>query len=77
MATYGAGVAVLPCFIGDSSSQLVRVLPDIVLRRSFWLVTHEETRHFNQIAVFVDWLTKLAQTHRAELEGVQGRIQLR
>jgi DNA-binding transcriptional LysR family regulator len=69
MATYGAGVAVLPCFIGDSSSQLVRVLPDIVLRRSFWLVTHEETRHFAQVAAFVDWLTNLAARHRAELEG--------
>lgn len=69
MATYGAGVAVLPCFIGDSSSALQRVLPDIVLRRSFWLVTHEETRHFTQVAAFVDWLTALAARHRAELEG--------
>lgn len=69
MATYGAGVAVLPCFIGDSSSQLIRVLPDIVLRRSFWLVTHEETRHFAQVAVFVDWLTALADRHRTELTG--------
>jgi DNA-binding transcriptional LysR family regulator len=69
MATYGAGVAVLPCFIGDSSSQLIRLLPEIVLRRAFWLVTHEETRHFAQVAAFVDWLTRLASRHRIELEG--------
>lgn len=69
MATYGAGVAVLPCFIGDSSSALTRVLPEIVLRRSFWLVTHEETRHFPQVAAFVDWLTALASARRGELEG--------
>ncbi|ODP38623.1 LysR family transcriptional regulator [Sphingomonas turrisvirgatae] len=69
MATYGAGVAVLPCFIGDSSSALARVLPDIVLRRSFWLVTHEETRHFAQVEAFVEWLTALAARHRGELEG--------
>lgn len=69
MATYGAGVAVLPCFIGDSSSSLVRVLPEIALGRSFWLVTHEETRHFAQIAAFVDWLTGLCARHRVELSG--------
>lgn len=69
MATCGAGIAVLPCFIGDSSSVLSRVLPEIALSRSFWLVTHEETRHFAQIAAFVDWLTDLASRHRAILAG--------
>lgn len=69
MATSGAGVAVLPCFIGDASAALTRVLPDIVLRRSFWLVTHEETRHFAQVAAFTQWLTRLATARRSELEG--------
>lgn len=69
MATYGAGVAVLPCFIGDSSSSLKRVVPEIALQRSFWLVTHEETRHFAQVAAFVEWLTRLTASHRATLQG--------
>ncbi|WP_408080173.1 LysR family transcriptional regulator [Sphingomonas plantiphila] len=69
MAAEGAGIAVLPCFIGDADPDLVRVLPDIAIRRSFWLVTHEETRHFAPVAAFVDWLGELVARHRAELAG--------
>ncbi len=69
MTTAGAGIAVLPCFIGDADRKLSRVLPDIRITRSFWMVTHEETRHFPQVAAFVDWLTALARNRRAELEG--------
>lgn len=69
MTTAGAGVAVLPCFIGDADRKLTRVLPDIRIRRSFWLVTHEETRHFAHVAAFADWITALSARHRSELEG--------
>lgn len=69
MAAAGAGIAVLPCFIGDADPGLVRVLPELRIGRSFWLVTHEETRHFPQVAAFAEWLTALAGRHRAELEG--------
>ncbi|PKP91773.1 MAG: LysR family transcriptional regulator [Alphaproteobacteria bacterium HGW-Alphaproteobacteria-16] len=69
MAAAGAGIAVLPCFIGDADPALVRVLPDTVIRRSFWLVTHEETRHFPQVAAFSTWLGELASRHRASLTG--------
>ncbi len=69
MAAAGAGIAVLPCFIGDADPALARVLPDVRIARSFWLVTHEETRHFPQVAAFVDWLTALATNHRATLQG--------
>ncbi|MEG3180445.1 LysR family transcriptional regulator [Sphingomonas sp. LT1P40] len=69
MTVAGAGVAVLPCFIGDADPTLERVLPDVHIKRSFWLVTHEETRHFGQVAAFVDWLTSLATRHRSDLQG--------
>lgn len=69
MAAAGAGIAVLPCFIGDADPGLARVLPDLRIGRSFWLVTHEETRHFPQVAAFAEWLTALAARHRAELDG--------
>jgi hypothetical protein len=39
-------VGVLPCFIGDADP-LVRVLPAHAIRRSFWLVTHRDTRNPN------------------------------
>ncbi|WP_423602110.1 LysR family transcriptional regulator [Sphingomonas sp. MS122] len=69
MAAAGAGIAVLPCFIGDADPGLARVLPSVRIYRSFWLVTHEETRHFPQVAAFAEWLTALTARHRAELEG--------
>lgn len=69
MAASGAGIAVLPCFIGDADPDLVRLLPDVAIRRSFWLVTHEETRHFPPVAAFADWLTALVSRHRALLDG--------
>lgn len=69
MTTAGAGVAVLPCFIGDADRKLRRVLPEIRIARSFWLVTHEETRHFAQVEAFVAWLTALVTRHRGELTG--------
>ncbi|WP_343520073.1 LysR family transcriptional regulator [Sphingomonas sp.] len=69
MAAAGAGIAVLPCFIGDADPGLARVLPSVRIHRSFWLVTHEETRHFPQVAAFAEWLTALATHYRAELEG--------
>ena len=69
MTEAGAGIAVLPCFIGDADPERVRVLPQIAIRRSFWLVTHEETRHFAPVAAFTEWLGALVARHRDELEG--------
>jgi DNA-binding transcriptional LysR family regulator len=69
MTEASAGIAVLPCFIGDADPALTRVLPDIAIRRSFWLVTHEETRHFAPVAAFTDWLGALVAQHRAKLVG--------
>lgn len=64
-----AGVGVLPCFIGDSDPDLVRVLSDIVITRSFWLVTHQDNRTHPRNAAFVDWLSALVLRQRAQLLG--------
>ena len=65
----GAGVGVLPCFIGDSDRDLIRVLPDLAITRSFWLVTHQDNRHLPRNAAFVEWLSALVQRQRAQLLG--------
>lgn len=45
LAAAGAGLAVLPCFIGDGDARLVRVAPPIAeLTSEQWLVTHHEGR---------------------------------
>jgi len=65
----GAGIGVLPCFIGDQDPALVRLLPDVVIDRSFWLVTHQDSRHLPRNALFVEWLSELVLRQRARLLG--------
>ncbi len=60
----GAGLGVLPRFIGDADETLRRVLPDRTIRRSFWLVKHQDMREAKKVRMFRDWLTGLVQTHR-------------
>ncbi|MBY0300442.1 MULTISPECIES: LysR family transcriptional regulator [Sphingomonas] len=65
----GAGIGVLPHFIAGANPALVRVLPDISIRRAFWLVTHRDTRRLARVRVFRAWLADLVARHRAELLG--------
>lgn len=55
------GVGVLPCFIGDADPGLVRVLPDHVILRSFWLVTHKDTHSLQRIRAVNTWLSDVAK----------------
>ena len=73
LARAGAGIAVLPCFIGDADSHLVRVVPEVKIDRSFWLVTHQDTRRLARIEAFVVWLTALVTAQRAILLGTRAR----
>lgn len=67
MIASGAGIGVLPCFIGDRDPALEVVLPEIRITRSFWLVTHRETHPFGTVRVFTDWLVGLVERQRALL----------
>lgn len=70
LAVAGAGLCVLPRFIGAREPALVPVLADAVaITRSFWLVVHKDVRTVARIAAFVDWL---AATVRAEREVLLG-----
>jgi len=64
----GAGIGVLPRFIGDADRHLRRVLPDRVITRSFWLVTHQDTRGLKKVRMFREWLTAVVQAHRGRFE---------
>jgi len=69
MIAAGAGIGILPCFIGDAEPGLAPILPTISFRRSFWLTAHRETQGFAQVRAFSDWLVTLANRHRALLDG--------
>lgn len=67
LAVSGAGIAVLPRFIGDCEPALRPLLPEITIQRSFWIVTHQDTRHLPRIRRFVEWVSVLAQAERGRL----------
>ena len=65
----GAGLCVLPCFIGDRDERLVRVLPKLVLTRTFWVVVHKDVRQLARVAAFLDWLAALVEVEQQVFQG--------
>lgn len=69
----GAGVCVLPCFMGDlfageGPDALVRVLPgEVMLTRTFWLITHADMRDLARIKVAAAFIVEEAQKGRGLL----------
>lgn len=63
----GAGMGVLPCFIGDRDPALTPVLPDNRFTGSFWLVTHKDTHQLARVQAFRNWLIRLVRRERAAL----------
>lgn len=45
----GAGVAVLPAYVASRFSELVRVGPDVSFQRTYWLVSHPDSRGIARI----------------------------
>ncbi|PZO91896.1 MAG: LysR family transcriptional regulator [Sphingomonas sanxanigenens] len=73
MIASGAGVGIIPCFIGDADPRLARLLPDrIDIRRTFWLVVHRDLRGVSRVSRFVDWLDALVIELRPMIEGSEG-----
>lgn len=64
----GAGLGVLPCFIGDADPSLVPVLPQRRITRSFWMATHKDTHQLAKIKAGRDWILATVQDHRAVLQ---------
>jgi DNA-binding transcriptional LysR family regulator len=62
----GAGVGVLPCFIARTDNSLVRLLVDqIELTRSYWLVSHADTRDVARVKLLADFIrTECAESRQ-------------
>jgi DNA-binding transcriptional LysR family regulator len=69
MLLAGAGIGVLPCFMGDADPALARVLPALAIERTFWLVTHQDLRDMARIRATTDWLGELTDRLRVPLTG--------
>ncbi|MBD0322407.1 MAG: LysR family transcriptional regulator [Aldersonia sp.] len=65
-----AGIGLLPCFMADRHSDLVRVLPDAVnVRLSYWMVARTETLRRPQVAAVVTAIRDTLQERRGMLLG--------
>jgi len=66
----GAGLSVLPCFVGDSDDRLVRVAPPIPeLFAEQWIVAHQDERHAAPIRLVLGRLTQLMAENAALMRG--------
>tara|TARA_R110002126_G_scaffold291784_1_gene458148 strand:- start:77760 stop:78668 length:909 start_codon:yes stop_codon:yes gene_type:complete len=58
-ATAGAGLAVLPCCLGDQSKKLVRVTPPIAeMQTALWVLTHADIRGAARVKAFNEHMTR-------------------
>lgn len=64
MIAAGAGIGILPCFLAKNDPSLIRIRPNFLLQRSFWLTFHQDLAPQPRIRIFVDWLEKQLWFHR-------------
>ncbi len=66
-----AGLALLPCYLGDSDPLLIRVsLPIPELEKQLWILTHEDLRYVTRIRTFIDFVASFL-TRKIDL--IEGR----
>lgn len=71
-AEAGMGVAVLPCFAGDSSDVLQRMEPvDPSVSTSLWILTHPDLKRAARIKAFIDFMASALRKKRKLLAGSQ------
>ncbi len=65
----GLGIGIIPCFTGESRSDLVRLSPPVAEAASaLWILTHPDLRGAARIRAFMDFMT-------AELVKLKKRIE--
>jgi DNA-binding transcriptional LysR family regulator len=69
----GLGIGFLPCFIGDRSAALQRIIAKPMLfDGGLWLLTHPDLKNAARVRVFTDFIGKELSRHKALLEGQSG-----
>ena len=66
----GAGIGVMPCFIGDQDPVLMRAGGLIEeLTETQWLVMHDDDRHQKEVRMVIERIRTLFADHAALLAG--------
>jgi DNA-binding transcriptional LysR family regulator len=53
----GAGIGILQCFIASQYDTLVRLFPEHLITRSYWIVSHEDLRDIRRISIVSSFIT--------------------
>lgn len=65
----GLGIGILPCFLAEQDTSLVKICPaEIVIERSFWLVTHPEIKRLARVGTVWEYLKQQAKQHHSLLK---------
>lgn len=71
-AAAGAGLCLLPCFVGDLDRRLMRVSATIPeLRHERWMVLHDDDRHRPPVRALAGRVVALWRRHSAPARGAQ------
>jgi DNA-binding transcriptional LysR family regulator len=69
-AEAGIGISFLPCFIGDQSHKLTRLLrAPMLFDASLWLLTHPDLKNSARIRAFVDFMARELMKYKPLIEG--------
>jgi DNA-binding transcriptional LysR family regulator len=70
-AAGGAGIALLPCFVGTAVPGLARLGPPLPeLEGELWLLTHPDLRNTARVRAFLDYCTAEIAKRRSAIEGL-------
>ncbi len=67
----GAGIAILPCYLGDPDPSLRRIAPLKEVVAEQWLLVHRDLRALPRVRAVMDAIIRLFHEDRALLEGRQ------
>jgi DNA-binding transcriptional LysR family regulator len=68
----GAGLGILPCFVGDPDPALARLtapLPE--LSDSYWLVVHPDLKSVPRVRLLIDWIRAAFKEEKSVLQGLR------
>jgi DNA-binding transcriptional LysR family regulator len=70
----GAGLGILPCFVGDADPALVRLTPPIAeLGADYWLLVHPDLKTVARVRLLIDWVRAAFKDGRPALQGLRPR----
>jgi DNA-binding transcriptional LysR family regulator len=69
----GAGLGILPCFVGDADGGLRRLTAPIAeLGADYWLVVHPDLKTVPRVRRLMDWVRAAFREGRPLLQGMKG-----